>query len=172
MMYWIFFQQVKTILMSWDMFCPITHQFIKWGTITRAGFTLAPKCRKEIVLSPVAIFASLLMISSSGWARFFLMTPEQLLQAAVWFSDTGVERHSAKERELTSSVLRCVSAAPGSNQRTGLTMAHCLRSGHHCGNGSVTKQMMWGGTQLFSWMDGDNGCAPCKLFLIFSVPGV
>lgn len=69
--------------MSWDIFCPITHQFIKWGTITRAGFTLAPKCRKEIVLSPVAIFASLLMISSSGWARFFLMTPEQLLQAAV-----------------------------------------------------------------------------------------
>lgn len=158
--------------MSRDAFCPITHQFIKWGKITRAGFTLPPKCRKEIVLSPVAIFASPLKISISGWALFALMTPEQLLQAAERFSDTGGWRDMLQKRERVNKecidVCEC-SSTPRSNQRTGLTMAHGVGTDQW---GSWESRGMWEASWLFSLVDGDNGCAPRKLFLILSVVGV
>lgn len=121
----------------------------------------------------MAIFASPLKISISGWAHFALMTPEQLLQAAVRFSDTGGWRDMLqkreRERELTRSASMCVSAAPPrSNQRTGLTMAHRVGTDQW---GSWESRGMWGASRLFSLVDGDNGCAPRKLFLILSVVG-
>lgn len=108
MMEWIFFHWVKTVL-SWDMFCPITHPVMKWGTITRARLTLAPKCRREIVLSPVVIFRFLLKTSISRWAHFALMTPEQLLQAAALIR---VERHAAKERERDKECIEVCECSP------------------------------------------------------------
>lgn len=137
-MSWKFFFWVKTILMSRDAFCPITHQFIKWGKITRAGFTLPPKCRKEIVLSPVAIFASPLKISISGWAHFALMTPEQLLQAAERFSDTGGWRDMLQKRERVNKecidVCECSTTTPPPPPEQSEDRSN---NGPPCGNGSV-----------------------------------
>lgn len=62
-----------------------------------------------IVLSPVAIFASLLKISISGWADFALMTPEQLLSGCCDCLIQGwKDRLQKRERESLQGVYRGV----------------------------------------------------------------
>lgn len=84
-----------------ELGCVLPHYSPVWkrGKDYKCRFTLASKCCKEMVPSPEAIVASPLKIWISGRAHFALMTPEQLLQAAVRFSDAGGWRDMLQKRE-------------------------------------------------------------------------